>query len=97
VVQSLGHNLDSDGTSGFTDGVNGDIVGTQGKPIDAKLGPLHKNGGPTQTHALEHKSPALDAGVCSDADGNALMTDQRGVPRPQGPNCDIGAFEAIQK
>ncbi|MDW8101198.1 MAG: choice-of-anchor Q domain-containing protein, partial [Anaerolineae bacterium] len=20
-------------------------------------------------------------------------TDQRGVPRPQGPRCDIGAFE----
>ena len=93
VVQSLGHNLDSDGTSGFINGVNGDIVGTPGNPIDAKLGPLLPNGGPTFTHALLPGSPALDAGACMDADGPPLTIDQRGFPRPQGLACDIGAFE----
>jgi uncharacterized repeat protein (TIGR01451 family)/CSLREA domain-containing protein len=44
--------------------------------------------GPTKTHALLPGSPAIDAG--SD---NCPATDQRGVTRPQGGTCDIGAFE----
>jgi hypothetical protein len=24
---------------------------------------------------------------------NILSTDQRGVPRPNGPRCDLGAYE----
>lgn len=50
---------------------------------------LADNGGPTQTHALVNDSPAIDAAddtVCP-------TTDQRGVSRPQGAFCDIGAFE----
>jgi CSLREA domain-containing protein len=40
-------------------------------------------------------SPAINAGTCQDADGNTLTVDQRGVlARPQGPECDIGAYEA---
>ena len=93
VVHSLGHNLDSDGTSGFVNGVNGDIVGTLSHPVNARLGPLAPNGGPTFTHALLPESPALDAGNCIDAGGNTLTNDQRNYPRPQGPACDIGAFE----
>ena len=56
---------------------------------DAGLDSLANNGGPTLTHALLAGSPAIDA-----AD-NAVCpaTDQRGVARPQGPGCDIGAFE----
>lgn len=47
------------------------------------------NGGPTETHALLVGSPAIDAG-----DANYCPeTDQRGVTRPQGAGCDIGAFE----
>lgn len=53
------------------------------------LGPLQDNGGPTQTHALLAGSPALDAALLA----NCLATDQRGVSRPQGPECDIGAYE----
>ena len=50
---------------------------------------LANNGGPTLTHALVTDSPAIDAaGDCS-----PLGTDQRGVARPQGLACDIGAFE----
>jgi hypothetical protein len=56
---------------------------------DAGLGPLADNGGPTWTHALLAGSPALDAAD----DSVCPSTDQRGVARPQGSNCDIGAFE----
>ena len=56
---------------------------------DAGIGGLADNGGPTQTHALLAGSPAIDA-----ADETACpSTDQRGVTRPQGPGCDVGAFE----
>jgi fibronectin-binding autotransporter adhesin len=60
------------------------------------LGPLQGNGGPTPTIALGAGSQAIDAGDpsgCTDAEGNPLTVDQRGVLRPQGPRCDIGAFE----
>jgi hypothetical protein len=93
TLQSLGHNLDSDGTSGLTHGVNGDQVGTVAAPIDARLGALLANGGPTRTHALLPGSPALDAGICQDADGAPLTEDQRRYPRPSGAACDMGAFE----
>jgi hypothetical protein len=54
------------------------------------LAPLTSNGGPTQTLALLAGSPAIDAG---DPACPPPATDQRGVSRPQGPRCDIGAFE----
>jgi CSLREA domain-containing protein len=90
AVVTLGYNLDSDGTSGFISGANGDIVGTTGSPLDARIGPLTNNGGPTHTHATLSGSPARDAIpvlFCS------LATDQRGVLRPRRVNCDVGAFE----
>ncbi len=93
VLLSLGHNLDSDGTSGLVDGMNGDLVGTATSPINAKLGALLNNGGPTRTMALRPGSPALDAAACSDAEGAPLTVDQRGFPRAQVTGCDIGAFE----
>jgi CSLREA domain-containing protein len=64
---------------------------------DPQLGVLQFNGGPTQTHAIFPGSPALDAGNpagCTDDLGAPITTDQRGVHRPQGPACDIGAFES---
>jgi hypothetical protein len=93
ILQSLGYNLDSDGSSGLADGVNGDIVGELENPVNARLRPLFKNGGPTWTHALSPGSPALNAGVSLTVDGDPLTTDQRGMPRPQGAASDIGAFE----
>lgn len=54
------------------------------------LGPLADNGGPTQTMALLPGSAAIDAGD----DTACPATDQRGVTRPQGAHCDIGAYEA---
>ena len=61
---------------------------------DPSLGPLQNNGGPTQTMALGPGSAALDAAddaICAAAPVNNL--DQRGVSRPRGPRCDIGAVE----
>ncbi|MCP5097455.1 MAG: hypothetical protein GY943_18065 [Chloroflexi bacterium] len=52
---------------------------------------LQNNGGPTETIALVSGSPAIDA---SPDDGDCPGIDQRGVTRPQGLACDIGAFEA---
>jgi hypothetical protein len=63
---------------------------------------LQNNGGPTQTIALLPTSPAVDAipvspvNYCTDVTGMPVTTDQRGVSRPQGPACDIGAFELVQ-
>ena len=56
---------------------------------DPVLGPLADNGGRTLTHALLAGSAAIDAGGDS-----CPATDQRGVTRPIGPHCDIGAVEA---
>lgn len=59
--------------------------------VDAMLGPLLDNGGPTHTHALLAGSPALNAG------NNAanVSFDQRGdgYARVTGTATDIGAFE----
>jgi hypothetical protein len=63
---------------------------------DPLLGPLQDNGGPTDTMALGIGSAAIDAGIdaiCAALPVNNL--DQRGVTRPQGPHCDIGAVEQI--
>ncbi len=55
-----------------------------------QLFPLGNNGGSTQTLALLPGSPAINAGN----NATCPTTDQRGVARPQGGVCDIGAFEA---
>jgi len=57
--------------------------------IDPLLGPLHNNGGITETRALLPGSPAIDHGDPT----VFLPIDQRGVTRPQGERIDIGAFE----
>jgi beta-glucanase (GH16 family) len=82
AINSLGFNVFTDGTC-YPVGSD-QVVGSAG------LAPLAGNGGPTLTMALEVGSPAIDA-----ADGGACpATDQRGVSRPQGAGCDVGAFEA---
>jgi len=63
---------------------------------DPLLGPLADNGGPTKTHLPAANSPVLDrvpSQECTALDGKVLSTDQRGVSRPQGTACDIGAVE----
>jgi hypothetical protein len=58
---------------------------------DPKLGPLGNYGGFTQTIPLLPGSSAIDAGD----DTTCPTTDQRGVSRPQGAHCDIGAYEYV--
>ena len=63
---------------------------------DPLLTPLAYRGGTTQTHGLLSGSPAIDAGnpAAPGSGGDACeASDQRGVARPQGTRCDIGAVE----
>jgi hypothetical protein len=89
---SMGYNLeDSPDSCSFT------ATGDQVVPAaNLHLGSLANNGGPTMTVALLAGSPAIDAGNpagCFDSSGDPLATDQRGLPRPVGLTCDIGAYE----
>jgi hypothetical protein len=61
--------------------------------LDLGLDVLADNGGATKTHALLPGSAAIDAGT---PDCPPPATDQRGVLRPQGAACDIGAYESEQ-
>jgi hypothetical protein len=57
---------------------------------------LAYHGGSTRTVALVANSPALDAGLpanATDAQGQALATDQRGQVRSMNGRVDAGAFE----
>jgi hypothetical protein len=56
----------------------------------AKLGALGHHGGATETITLRLASPAINAIPAADC---AVKRDQRGVKRPQGRRCDIGALE----
>jgi uncharacterized repeat protein (TIGR01451 family) len=85
-----GYNLDDGSSCGFST-ANNSLSNT-----DPLLNPagLQDNGGPTQTIALEPGSPAIDAiPPTVNGCGTTITTDQRDVSRPQGPGCDIGAFE----
>jgi hypothetical protein len=91
---SVGHNLIGAAGAGVDFGTDftgtGDLTGV----VSAGLGPLQLNApGTTATHALLAGSPAIDAGICQDLNDETVGTDQRGVSRPQGTACDIGAFE----
>jgi predicted outer membrane repeat protein len=59
---------------------------------DPILAPLVDNGGSTQTHALLVGSPAVDA-----ISGTCIPMDQRSQSRPDGPACDIGAYEGVSE
>lgn len=68
----------------------GDVWGDGIITADPLLAPMGDYGGGTQTFALLPGSPAIDAAneyVCP-------AVDQRGVTRPQGSGCDMGAFES---
>lgn len=69
----------------------GDLIG-----FDPLLASLADNGGNSLTHALLPGSPAVDAGNPEEpgmSNTACSAVDQRGIARPQGSACDIGAFE----
>ncbi|MCC5954249.1 MAG: CSLREA domain-containing protein [Acidimicrobiia bacterium] len=88
TVTSGGGNVASDTSCGLT--AAGDVQG-----VDPLLGPLADNGGPTFTHLPLVGSPLLDALAVGTADlcDGTIDADQRGVARPQGSGCDVGAVE----
>jgi chitodextrinase len=88
-VIDAGYNIDTASSCGFST-ANHSLSST-----NPQLGPLANNGGPTQTMALPVGSPAVDAIPASTA-GCTGTTDQRGITRPQGAGCDIGAYELVQ-
>jgi predicted outer membrane repeat protein len=85
--------------SGITDGSQGNQIGTSGSPLDANLAPRANYGGTSDTLALNPGSPAIGAGLVSNAfdpaTDLALPYDQRGTGFPRVVNglVDIGAFQ----
>ena len=83
TLTSSGRNIDSGSSCAF------------GAPhlsnTDPLLLPPGSNGGPTPTLLPAATSPAINAAIgCP-----TPATDQRGVARPQGAACDIGAVELV--
>ena len=96
LITDAGYNISDDVSCGFT--------GTSVDEIALNLDPagLQNNGGPTKTIALKSNSEAVDfipVADCTDQSSptpQPLITDQRGLPRPDPGNpdfCDAGAFE----
>jgi hypothetical protein len=82
VVTSAGFNLSNDSSCGLA-GQN-DMNNR-----DPRLGVLETSGGNVLIHPLLPDSPAIDGGT----NAGCPATDQRGLRRPFGSSCDIGAFE----
>lgn len=78
TAQNLGGNVQSG--DGSCNGI------AQGNVL---LGPLQDNGGDTWTRMPDRGGAAVDAVACP----ASPEADQRGVARPQGASCDIGAVE----
>jgi hypothetical protein len=100
AVADDGYNIDDDGSCGLTASTSD----SDSRAIDAYLGSLGENGGPTETVPLLASSsvmpspgpdPALgvipSSFVLPTGGAACSVPDQRGVPR--SAPCDIGAFE----
>ena len=88
LTDSTGYNLDGDGTCSLAG------VGDQSSIGSPQLGALVNNGGPTQTMlplAASLANGAVPAAACT-----VLTTDQRGITRPQGTNCEAGSVEVVE-
>jgi uncharacterized repeat protein (TIGR01451 family) len=84
AVATSASNLSGDASCGFSDAGSAQNANPQ-------LAALADNGGPTPTRAPAPGSPAVETGTNTDCPA----TDQRGVTRPQGATCDIGAVERV--
>lgn len=82
-LSSLGHNLSSDASCVIA--ATGDLTNT-----NPQLGAFQNNGGLTYSFMPQSSSPAVNAGDNTGCPAD----DQRGVARPYGMACDIGAIES---
>ncbi len=83
TFQSFNYNVSSDAQCNFL------IQPQDASNVDPRLTPL-KFDGSTYTHGPMQGSVLLDVVELS----SCLPADQRGVARPQGTKCDVGAHEA---
>ena len=88
-IVSLGYNLETETDCGFQS--TGDLQSTFSRFDFA--GELEDNGGNTDTLAPEPTSPGVDAIPTSQSLCSGV--DQRGIARPQGVACDMGAVELV--
>jgi fibronectin-binding autotransporter adhesin len=91
TITSHGSNWDDDGTCGFGAG-----PGDHSNAGDPMLGALANNDAGTLTRLPLTGSGLIDAipvASCQADGASGITTDQRGVTRPQGAGCDIGAVE----
>jgi hypothetical protein len=89
---SNGFNVEDDAAAscGFSPATQ-DIVGQ-----NPNLGPPGNNGGPGPTRLPQPGSVLIDAiptASCQADGASGVTSDERGVTRPQGGGCDIGAVE----
>jgi predicted outer membrane repeat protein len=70
--------------------IQGGYAGEGNINADPLLGILGTYGGSTQVFPLLPGSAAIDSG----SNVTCASTDQRGISRPQGSHCDMGAFES---
>jgi CSLREA domain-containing protein len=89
-ITSEGHNLATDGTCHFT--TTGDLINATPllSAFEDHGGAVFPYGGAAPTYALLRGSPAINAGT----NAGCPAVDQRGMMRPHGAYCDIGAYEA---
>ena len=93
--ESRGYNVESPGDScGLTE--SSDEPNTTSEQLS--LGPLHDNGGDTETHLPGAESIAIDLIPLEECANVFLIEpalDQRVVARPQGVGCDAGSVEVV--
>lgn len=89
-----GVSIDHSVIAGGCASINGAICGSGNTAGEPKLGALADNGGFTPTMLPGAGSSAIDAGSAATCANTYVNNrDQRGVSRPQGSGCDIGAVE----
>jgi hypothetical protein len=92
-VTSNGDNFSDDSSCLLTNTAGGDRQ-SAGSP--GLAGAVANNGGSTPTLLPQAGSPLIDfipAARCQFDGASGVTTDQRGITRPQGAGCDIGAVE----
>jgi hypothetical protein len=90
ATTSQGYNFSDDASCGFTGTGDRETAGDPG------LGALGYNGGLAPTQVPQTGSPLIDAipvAACQTGVATGVADDERGIARPEGSGCDIGAVE----